>query len=536
MIGIVHIEDEVFITDRDNAVRIPVERVEIRPTWDIDRAGSKGQVSVTAEAGVLEPGMWLSTYRTITPERGEIIRYPRGHWHLSRPGIAYPGGHEMATGNVAVMQTASGSDIVDDIAGVSMTEAFYTPPGGHVLSDVVVLAKMATAGILGPNLVPNHSFENDLADWGNAFEGGATGSVAFQPSNPATIAVPEGRKVLGPTFNAGAPIGSRFIAYHQNQEIPAGAKYLYFSGLFYGYGYWWTPIVDVRFRDEVSTVIQDVVTPFTPESYSWKRVFMVVPVPDGAFYFRFAIRAETTSAGAPWGRPLWDDIRAGTATMMPLPDDRFNFPPSTAVATTRIQTSAGKSIGYDAINADRLNAIGFNAIATDMDGRLTSQASRTLANATPRYTFGPGDIEIVDDVTPEITAIAEKPYNHWRAVKEDFQDASLSMAADSYNNNPNDPFSVINSGSVHSAPVITVQDAVDGAALQAVADAARDRYSLSETVRFAIMPLQELSVYDVVEIADPEMPELNGLWALNSIDASGDYLVITATRAVSREV
>ncbi|MCV0404553.1 MAG: hypothetical protein K5924_12735, partial [Chloroflexi bacterium] len=129
----------------------------------------------------------------------------------------------------------------------------------------------------------------------------------------------------------------------------------------------------------------------------------------------------------------------------------------------------------------------------------------------------------------------EKPYNHWRAVKEDFQDANNSMAADSYNNNPSDPFSVINRGTVRSAPKISVQDAVDFAALQAMADAARDRYSLSETVTFAVMPIADIRVYDVIAIVDAEMPELNGLWALNSIDATGDYLVVTATRAVSRE-
>src|SRR5690554_4171422 len=106
MIGIIHIEDETFITDRDNQERIPVEGVEILPNWDIDRAGSKGAAQITAEGGVLEPGMWLSTYRTITPERGEIIRYPRGHWHLANPGITYDGGYEMDTGAVSQVQTA----------------------------------------------------------------------------------------------------------------------------------------------------------------------------------------------------------------------------------------------------------------------------------------------------------------------------------------------------------------------------------------------------------------------------------------------
>lgn len=267
---------------------------------------------------------------------------------------------------------------------------------------------------------------------------------------------------------------------------------------------------------------------------AYTRNIIVAPVPTGAAKARVYVAVKRIGGGLASTKSGFDDIRLGTCTMMPLPDSRTNLPESTAVATTRIQTVAGKSIGYDAINADRLSAIQHNAIATDMDGRLTTQTIRTLAGATPRYTFGPGELDILDVVTPEISAISDKPFNHWRAVKEDFEDAGNSMAANSYNNNPADPFSVVNSGMVVSAPDITVQDAVDQAALQAIADAARDRYSLSETVRFACMPLVDITVYDVVAIADPDMPMLNGLWALNSIDASGDYLVVTATRAVNR--
>lgn len=526
MIGILHIEDETFITDRNNDGRIPADRVELRPTWDIDRAGSKGQVSVTADAGVLEAGMWLSTYRTITPERGEIIRFPRGHWHLSRPGISYPaGGHEMDTGAVAVQQTASGSDIVDDISGVMLTEAFVTPVGGHVISDIRALIKMATAGIIGPNLVTNGGFDTSLSGWQvpTAANGVARHSTSYGGTQESF-------------FNINAPVNTLQQVY-QEFNIPSGSQYIAVSGLNRTtFPQHITGRLYIDFKTTSGSVIDaNVVENPLPEN-RWTRVFGVLAAPAGTERVRVYAQSRIHQQVNQSSNMFWDDIRVGTATHMPIPDSRINLPPSSATATTRIQTVGGKSIGYDAINADRLAAIGHNAIATDMDGRLTTQPARTLASATPRYTFGPGEIDLLDVVTPEISAITEKPYNHWRAVKEDFQDASASMAADSYNNNANDRFSVVNSGIVRSAPQITIQDAVSEDALQAMADAARDRYSLSETVRFAIMPVQELTVYDVVAINDPDMPEINGLWAMNSIDASGDYLVVTATRAVSREL
>lgn len=529
MIGIVHIEDEVYVTNRNNEGGVAIDRVQIQPTWDIDRSGSKGQVSVTADAGVLTPGMWLSTYRTITPERGEIVRFPRGHWHLSRPGITYPGGHEMDTGNVAVMQTASGSDIVDDIAGVVLTEAFYTPVNGHVMNDVRVLAQMATAGIMGPNLVTNGSFENYGTGWTlatSAPHGGSDGYDQWGASPPAS-----GSRYWWWVTNASAPINTDRYA-SQDIPIPPGTRYVYASGM----------AMRLSSDQQDLMVVINGVYHFSPAwqrtAYGvWGRRFLVAPVPDGVTSVTVVAYNQYKVAGPASGEVrFWDDIRLGTCTHMPLPDDRFDLPDSGAIATTRIQTSENKNTLYDAINADRLSAIGMNALATDMSGRLTTQTIRTLANATPKYTFGPNDIELLDMVPPEISAINELPPNHWRAVKEDPQDADLSMRADSYNNNANDPFSVINSGGIRSAQVITVQDAISQTALQAVADGARDRYSLAETVRFAIMPIRDINVYDIVAIADADMPEINGLWALNSIDASGDYLTITATRAVSREM
>lgn len=541
MRGIVHIEDEVYITDRNNQARTPVDRVTLAPTWDIDRSGSKGQVSVTADAGVLESGMWLSTYRTITPEQGEIIRYPRGHWHLSRPGIAYPGGHEMDSGSVAVMQTASGSDIVDDIAGVALTEAFYTPKQGHILTDVANLIRMATCGIMGPNLLTNGSFEDGGSSWGGEWGGGGSGQSV--QTGPAAgwgfiYEVPQGNVYWRATFLGVMPTGA-YVQRWQDVDIPAGTQFMYASGLTVARNnlVGFRSIFAIEFLDSTNTVIGGLTPMDAAAAPFWRRYMLFAEVPAEAVRARVLVGARYFKPGTLSDDAFaWDDIRLGTCTMMPIPDDRINLPQNNAVATTRIQTDEGKNIAYDAINADRLNAISFNAIATDMEGRLTTQASRTLENATARYTFGPDDIELLYMVTPEISAINELPFNHWHAQKEDFQDAANSIAADSYNNNPNDPFSVANSGSVRSAPVITVQDAVDQSALQAIADAARDRYSLSETVRFAIMPMTDIDVYDVVEIADPEMPAINGTWALNSIDASGDYLVITATRAVSREV
>lgn len=532
MIGIVHIEDEVFITNRDNSVAVPVERVTLKPTWDIDRAGSKGKVAVTADAGVLKPGMWLSTYRTITPERGAIIRFPRGHWHLSRPGIAYPGGHELDSGNVAMQQTASGSDIVDDIAGVLLTDSVYTPVGSNIMRDVKFLIQLATAGILGTNLVKNGGFESNLDDWTReeSHSGISTGgnwTVTF------TEGVQSGQVLL----KAGGTTG-QWAELLQTVAIPPGTMCLLIAGFVYRSVSFISGTMHYEWLDSAGSSISGVLDVPVFDPYQiWARVWAFVEVPENAVSVRISLRNTLTANTVDNRAVRFDDIQVRTVSMMPLPESRIRLPQSSAAATTRIQTAEGKRIGTDAINADRLNAIGHNAIATDMEGRLTTQPIRTLANATPRYTFGPGEIELVDMVVPEIAAITEKPLNHWQAIKEDFLDANNSIAADSYNNNPNDPFSVANSGIVRSLhPPIMVQDAIDLDALQAVADAARDRYSLSETVTFAIMPLTDINVYDVVEIRDSDMPDINGLWALNSIDASGDYLSVTATRAVSREV
>lgn len=529
--GIRHYEDEVFITDRNNEVRIPLEGVDVHPTWDIDRSGSKGQIAVTAHRGGLEENMWIATYRTIVPERGEIIRYPRGHWRLSGVSTSYDGSHEMDTGIPSQPQTARGTDIIDDLAEASLTQTFATPRTGIPMSEVRNLIQLATMGTMGGNLVPNGSFEDEGDGWLIGFTGGAVGSHAWTATGGNDT--PDGVKVWRTNFTAGTAENGYTWAFSPYIPVPT-TPYMYFSGQFWS-SWFMSNVLELRFYDSSDNQID--VHRARPSSEQqpdgrWHRDLVVVPIPDNAATFR-VVALTFDRQGGRSSAVFWDDIRAGSALQMPLPDSRINLPPSSATASTRIQTAENKSIGYDAINADRLSATGHYALHTDMDGRLTTVPIRNLGTTSPKYTFGPDDIEILSDPV-DVAGPSRPHYNHFSAVKEAFEEDEESMSAHSYNNNVNDPHSVINVGRVVSAPATTVQDAVDEDALQAVADGARDRYSTQEEIRFSIMPLPDLTVYDVIRIVDADMPKANGDWAMNSIDDTpGGYMAITARRATT---
>lgn len=531
--GMIHTADEVYITDRNNESRELMPHVElVHPNWDIDRAGSKGQIQIIANNGMLRANMWIAAYRTITPERGEIVRLPRGHWRLERPSVEYDGSQSMDDGAVSHQQAARGSDIIDVLAGAGLTEPYYTPIGGNIMQDVYVAAKMATSGILGPNLLTNGGFESGTSGWAlSGWHNGDPPTAATTGTGVAWV-VPEGKSVLQTTFNSGAVAG-HFRIPVADVSIPAGAQFIYVSGLARRHSDALRNRIWHSFRNEAGVVS---VSGYSPDLSNiwlqqWGRIFEVYPVPPGAATIRIGIENYLTSTVGETRWCQWDDIRVGTATMMPLPDSRFRLPQSSATASTRIQTAPDGSYGYDAINADRLAAIGHYALATDMGGRLTTMPIRTLGSDEPKYTFGPDDTEILGDIV-EVSPSGGPVYNHFRVIKEDFEDATNSMIAHAYNYNSDDPFSVINAGEVVSAPSEHVQDAVSQEALQAVADRARDRYSAQEHIHFTTMELPDLTVYDIVRIDDPSMPAASGLWAVESIDPGEEGMVIGARRAL----
>ena len=529
MNGIIHIHDETYRSDRNgNDLELLPGIVSVHPTWDIDRAGSKGQIDVVAESGILEPNMWITTYRTITPERGEIIRYQRGHWRLSSPGIVYDGAVHMDTGASSQQQTAKGYDIIEDIAGAGLTETFYTPIAGNVMQDVSVAVQMATCGIMGPNLAGNSGFESGTSGWSS------WGSYALSVSTgtPSVWEPAEGAQSGSQMIPSAAALNVTG-GFYRDIPIPAGAQFMYLSALagFSGDWYGVDPAIQIEWRTSSDEISRSYGTAIVNRT-RWNRTFFVAAVPPGAVIARIACNyKKVVAAGGTQTQLLWDDIRCGVCTMMPLPDSRIQLPNSTVPATTRIQTMYDMSYGYDAINADRLSAIGHYALSTTMAGELTTMPIRTLANTQPRYTFHAGDRRLLA-APVEIPALSGSIYNHFRAKKEDFGDGGGSMIAHAYNDNPNDPNSTVITGRVLSAPVVVVQDAVSQDALQAIAERERDRQSVRETIRLITLPLPDLTIYDVIRIDDPSMPKANGLWAMNSIDDTDIGMVITASRAI----
>ena len=126
MNGIIHIHDETYRSDRngnDLGEFLP-GIVSVHPTWDIDRAGSRARSMLLRNPG--SPGTEYVDHHVPDhhPERGEIVRYQRGHWRLSIPGIVYDGAVHGYRRIVATTDR-QGYDIIDDIAGAGLTETFY---------------------------------------------------------------------------------------------------------------------------------------------------------------------------------------------------------------------------------------------------------------------------------------------------------------------------------------------------------------------------------------------------------------------------
>lgn len=531
--GLLYYEDEVIITDRNGNDQGTVgdSLIDVNPDWNIDRAGSKGNVAITVDGDVLSPNMWIEPYRTIYPEDGEPQRYQLGHFMLGNPGSQYSDGFLVDLGTPATHQTARGTDIIDSIAAVALRETFYTPVGGNIMQDIRVLIKMSTVGRMGRNLLTNHSFENESAGWRvPTFEDGAAGSAQWTPSGYATA---DGEKSFSPQINTGPPINS-YVYTDQLVPIPDRASFMYLSGLSLRTIPQHAVSLRMGFRDEDNTNYGDTYSAsnqMTVQVGQWFRHFIVAPVPQGATHVRVYCYVQMNVDAYPFGsRSSWDDIRLGTCDRMPLPDSRINLPPSDASATTRIQTTETKSIGYDAINADRCGAISHHAIFTDLSGHITTMPSRSAAETTPRRVYGPGDWRIVGgDV--EIKPLSERMPNHFPAIKEAIGDDGETWYAEAWNDNPNDLNSIVHTD-VYSAERIYAQDAVSQEALQAMADAARDHNSAQEELTFTIHPDHELTVYDVIEIADPNKPRAVGKWLIKNIGFQGPLMVITARRAL----
>lgn len=514
--GVAEFSHEVYITDRDNVARIPLgdALLYVEADWDIDRAGSKARVNIETQQGVLAPGMWIAPEVTITPEVGEIVTQQMGHFRIGNPGGSQDGTLAIETGDPKYLQRASGGDIIDDIAAVRLPWTVITPANGAIVQDIKFLLTLATCGAIGGYRIPNGSFENGLTGWDAAGPGGI-GSIAAETSTPQTNPA-VGRYLADFLFNAGRAAGDYLIRRH-TATIPSGTSHI----IVYGMGGKWTsshsPIFYIHWTDENGTVFGGQINVATsPGVYQgWTRHFRVIPVDPNASGVRITVGWIVDAAIATTSRSVWDDIQLRTVTRTPLPDNRISLPVSETKATTRIQTAMGKSIGYDAINADRLAALGHHAMFTDLSGRVTSMPMRDTASALPVRTYGPDDMRMVG--VSEIAPGDANVPNHFQALKEDFQNPAASIGSNVINNNPNDPFSVLNTGRMISADPIMVPDAVGIDELHAIAMNAMDRASMQEEITFMTLPDPTLQVHDVIEITDPSWPAAMGKWAIENI-------------------
>lgn len=531
-----HVETVVFETDRDNAPGVELSGItNVDVDWDIDRAGSKARIDIATHKRVLKDGMWVAPYLRITPEVGDIIYQQLGHYRLGLPSTIADGSVD-EWGDDKVEQSATGGDIVDLLADASLPFTFYTPVGGNVMSDVYFLIKLATMGAMTPIPIANHSFEADplWTGWSTGFTNGAGGAFNTTPGSPG-IFVADGKVSLGMTFTT-RPVGGYGFAW-QIVNIPAGVTKLMLSGLHLPYNAAYRGTMTLLFRDannnQIGSSHRARVDP--GRAAQWYRALVVADVPDDAVTVRVYVESRIVSEGAPWARPMWDDIRLFSITGDPVPDSRINLPPSSATASTRIQTTGGNSIGYEAINADRLAAIGHHAIYTDLTGRLTSSPSRDLATATVSRTYGAEDYRLVGAY--EVQRSANNRYNTVTAVKESFEEGVPPLFTTVWNDDRDDPWSVHHLGNVRypNGPLM-VQDAVDNDALESAALATLARATMQHTLRIQVMPDPTLTVHDVIEITGgPE--EARGRWLIEymrpGLSANDPIVEIGARRSLS---
>lgn len=216
--------------------------------------------------------------------------------------------------------------------------------------------------------------------------------------------------------------------------------------------------------------------------------------------------ARTTPVGANIMQAVRDALTGLGLARHALPDD-----PRTA--TTAI--SHGANVSWLARINDLLAAIGHHALYATADGRLASRPLRDPRQDTPARTYATGrDSAIVDPVT--IRRAAGNLYNVVVAVKEDFQ-TGTALVAEARNDDPEHPWSTVTLGrEIAPAQPITVMEAVDQDALQAIADDRLAVASMQETLVMDLLPDPTLAVHDVIEIVGTDGPE-GGRWSVESL-------------------
>lgn len=533
MSGANFIELMVYETDRDNASRIEVGHITYaEPDWDIDRAGSKGRLSIGAHRPVLRDGMWVATHLRIIPEVGEIVDVQTGHFRLDMPNESYDGSVSLVDGEERVIQEAVGDDIVRLLADADLPFTFVTPVNGDVMSDVWFLIKLATSGAIGKNLLTNGGFESGDSGWLTSRSPGA-GAVTMPTSVPQSQP-PEGLRLADFLFSGGRSSGD-YLRIYRDVAIPPDTRYLMVSGITNRLTSSHDCQLHIQWLNASGSTISTHLAKGAAAYQGWTRFMFTGAPPDGAVSIRIRPTIVTTAAIADASRSLWDDIQVRQITSEPIPDGRINLSLSTALATTRIQTTGGQKIGPAAINADRLAAISHHAINATFDGTLTSSPSRDLASTTAVRTYTENDYRF-RSLPREIRRSPQNRFNTVTAVKESFEDGVAPLVVTVFNDDPTDAWSVHHLGNVgRPGGSLQIPDAVDTSALEAAARAELSRATMQEELILTVAPDPELTVYDVIEITGGPEP-LQGRWliqALSGVTPQQPYTQIQARRSRS---
>src|SRR5690606_13050221 len=123
---------------------------------------------------------------------------------------------------------------------------------------------------------------------------------------------------------------------------------------------------------------------------------------------------------------------------------------------------------------------------------------RSVQQSTPSRTYSAtGDSNLLAPV--EVSRTPGTIYNTVVAVKEDYE-TETTLVAVAENRDSSHPWSVQNRGRIAPQEPIMSADAVDIAALQALADDKLERASMQEGLVIEALPDPELRVHDIIEI------------------------------------
>lgn len=475
-------------------------------TSDLDRAGSKTHIDITAvgAANLLPAGSWVTPVQGISREGEGTIKVQRGVFELGQP--------EVESAGVRFIVSNSGRDIVDLLARSALLDTFYTPVGGYVMGDVELAIRMLGITSMGPNLLPNGSFEDNLTGWAGPHHtsGGSGTYQSVIPQYPA----PDGGKQFALYVPPLAPSGARTYIYQDITSLPPGANRLFTSAVSFRFNVNEHAEVWAEFRNASGARIRLDRLRFTDApAWAYQRLAMVSDVPEGTITVRVYAMIDRDVEGQPSTRSAIDDIQVRPCTGDLLPASMLAMPPSTAKATSRIQhlTSDAR---LAAVN-DRLSAISMMAVNATSDSKYTSRMSRDPnKDASVRQYEIEKDIRITGDI--QTWRNTSNKYNRVFAVKEDYTEGTV-MTAIAENKDLDDPWNIYRS--VLTPRRIDVRDAVDVATLQIAADQELAKASMQESVSFSIVPDPTLTVYDIIEITGPDTNPAIGKWAIESIDS-----------------